>query len=149
MAAGRLSWKQLLVLRLRARGMSVSEIARRLGVTRQDVSASLRRAERSYREALETLEAYVAASSPVVVEAGEGSTVEDVAEALLREADRAGVKLALGRGELASCLRAVLRGAVVHGRLRERVCLAVSPEGVPLRVDCGLLDALAEEAPLP
>ncbi len=147
MEAGRLSWKQLLALRLRAEGMSVSEIARRLGVSRQDVSASLRRAERSYREALETLGAYLAASSPVVVVAGEGSTLDDVAEALLREADRAGVRLVLGRGELAACLRAVLHGVLERGRLRGRACVAVSPEGLPVRVDCGVVEALGRAGP--
>jgi len=127
--------------------MSLAAIAEALGVTRQDVSASLRRAERAYREAIETVEAYLAASSPVVVVAERGSSVEEVAEAVLREADRAGVRLALGRGELATCLRAVLRGLLEHGRLRERACVAVSPEGLPLRVDCGLVESLGEAGP--
>ena len=141
---GLLTRKQVLVLALRRAGLGASEIARLLGVTRQDVSSSIKRAERNARRALETLEAFYAASSPVLVRAAPGETLEALAEQLLREADRAGVQLPLGRAELLTYLRGLLAPRLREGRLREPACIATGPNNLPLTVPCSLVEAIEE-----
>ena len=131
-----LTAKQLLLLRLVSMGLSLSEAARRLGVSRQDASATLRRAERRYREALETVLLYAAHRGPCV--RGErGETVESLAERLIEEADRAGVKLVVGKREAAALLRGLLGGRASRGVLEDEACAAVEPSlGIPLVVPC-------------
>jgi len=136
-AAALLTDKQLRLLRLvEAWGLGVAEAARRLGVSRQDAWASLRRARRRYREALETVLLYAAHAGPVA--RGEpGETVEALVDRLLREADRAGVRLRLGRLEAAALVRRLLGDAQEDGVLRRSVCVAVEPTlGIPLVVPC-------------
>ena len=127
--------KQLLLLALTGRrGMTVTEAARLLGVSRQDASVTLRRARRRVDEARLTIEAFLAATAPVV-RAPREAAAEEVAERLLREADAAGVKLAPGRGELVAMIRAYM-AASGDGE----VCIAVAPEGIPQPLDCTVLD---------
>jgi Tfx family DNA-binding protein len=144
-AAGLLTEKQLLVLALSARGVSVSRIAGLLGVSRQDVSVALRRARRNVEAARETLEAFHAAAAPVA-RLPPGSTLPETASIVLGAADSAGVKLGLGRSELLSVLRSLLDGLVSEdGRLTEEVCIAVSPlDKLPHMVSCRLVDMVEE-----
>lgn len=139
---GILTCKQLRVLALASRGLSLAQVAEALGVSRQDASVALHRARRNLEKALETLEAYYAASSPVLVEAAPGETVGEVASRLLEAADRAGVRLPLGRAEVALLLRGLLRGRLDGDRVTEETCIALGPEALPLVVDCGLASAL-------
>lgn len=143
---GLLTRKQVLVLALRRRGLGISEIAKLLGVTRQDVSSSIRRAERNAKKALETLEAFYAASSPVVIRVDAGETLEALAEELLREADRVGIQLPLGRAELLTYLRGLLAKAIEGGRLQRPACIATGYNGLPLTIPCRLLDIVDKMA---
>ncbi len=143
---GLLTEKQLLVLALAACGKSVAEIARMLGVTRQDVSTALRRARRNMERAAKTMEAYVAATSPFIVHAAAGTALLDLADELLRRADRAGRRIPLGRAELVIYLRAVLAPRLAEGRLREEACLALDTESRPVPIDCSIADAVSAVA---
>ncbi len=130
---GFLTSKQLLIAHLRSRGLSSTEIARLLGVSRQDVAVAAKRARRNYMAALETIEAYLAATCPVV-EAAPGEPPEEVAERLIALADKTGVKLPMGRGELAAYIRAA---RLIHG---DRLCLALRRDGAPVPLDCGVAE---------
>jgi len=143
---GLLTEKQLLVLALAARGKTVAEIARMLGVTRQDVSAALRRARANLEKARETIEVYSAATSPLLLHVAPGTGLQELADALLREADRAGRRIPLGRAELVIYLRAVLAPRLREGRLSVETCLALDTESRPIPVDCDLADAVLAAA---
>ena len=130
---GFLTPKQLLIAHLRSRGLSSTEIAKLLGVSRQDVAIAAKRAQRNYTAALETIEAYLAATCPVV-EAAPEEPPEEVAERLITLADKTGVKLPMGRGELATYIRAA---KLVHG---DRLCLALRRDGVPTPLDCRVVE---------
>jgi len=128
---GLLTDKQLTVLALHdSHGLGFSEIARRLGTTRQDAAATYRRAVANVEAAWETLVAYTLATG-ILVEADEGAILDELVERVIKEADAHGVRLRWGRPELYILLRGLLRSCTEASRL-------VKPVAIVLRRDGGL-----------
>ncbi len=95
MSSSLLSRVQLEVLALRSRGLSLGEVARRLGLSRQAVWALERRALRAVEAARRTLAAFEVATAPAIVVVKPGGSLDAAASRVLEEADAAGVKLRL------------------------------------------------------
>jgi len=128
---GLLTDKQLTVLALHdSRGLGFSEIARRLGTTRQDAAATYRRAVANVEAAWETLVAYTLATG-ILVEVDKGSILDELVERVIKEANAHGVRLRWGRPELYILLRGLLRSCIAGSRL-------VKPVAIVLRRDGGL-----------
>jgi Tfx family DNA-binding protein len=123
-----LTERQLQVLELRRKGLSHEEIARMLNTTRENVVILEKRAIKNIRIALETLE-YAAAIGGLRIKAARGSRILDLAATIVREADKAGVKLAMSMPELVVELSNKMRGRIEKGRLKEDVEVLVLPDG--------------------
>lgn len=90
---GILTEKQVKVVKLRARGLSLRDVASAMGVSHQDVALTEKRALRNVELALQTILAYKIATAPVKVILREGTRHVDIPRLIIEEADRAGVKL--------------------------------------------------------
>ena len=126
---GLLTDKQLTVLVLHdGQGLGFSEIARRLGTTRQDAAAAYRRAVANVEAAWEPLVAYTLATG-MVVEAEEGASLDELVARVIEKADAHGVRLRWGRPELYILLRGLLRGCIEGSRLVKPVALVLRRDG--------------------
>ncbi len=90
---GFLTELQLRVVKLRAKGMSLREVAAVIGTSHQNVSVAERRARENVRAAEETILAYRVATAAVKVIIREGTHLADVPRVVMEECDRAGVRL--------------------------------------------------------
>ncbi len=111
--------RQVRVLELRAKGMTLTQIAEVLGVTPSTVSKILKSAEAVVERCRETLRVYEAITSPgAVVEVGEGDPLEAVVERVYEVANNAGIKVRYGSLRLYELLREGIGGDVSRGRYR-------------------------------
>ncbi len=92
--------RQVEVLKLRAKGLSLDEIARILGVSKADVSSILKNIERIVSSARETLKLYAELVGEIVLEIDRGRHVVDAIGEILRFADFHGIKLRTSSAEL-------------------------------------------------
>lgn len=113
---GFLTQKQVEVLKLRAMGYTQEDVAKILGTSRENVTIIERRARLNVIRAVETLLAYLEASSLVHLTLPRGTTVREAAKTLLREASGVGVKLRESFSEVANLIE-TLSGGVEDGRL--------------------------------
>ncbi len=114
-----LTERQIEVLRLRAQGLSVTEIARRLGTTPASVSATERKARENIRRAENTLRLVRMLEAPLRVLVPPGTDLNDAVREVYRRADRAGIWVAHSFPSLAALIQ---RGA--GDRIRGRRVLA-------------------------
>lgn len=105
---GLLTEKQVKVIKLRARGLSLREVASILGVSHQDVALTEKRALRNIRLAWQTLIAYYIATAPVKVILNEGVRHVDIPRLIIEEADKAGVKV---KADISLMLKLIWRKA--------------------------------------
>ncbi|NOZ83014.1 MAG: Tfx family DNA-binding protein [Euryarchaeota archaeon] len=114
-----LTERQIEVLRLRAQGLSTSEIAERLGTTVANVSATERKARENIRRAENTLRLVRMLEAPLRVLIPPGTDLNDAVREIYRRADRAGIWVAHSFPSLAALIQ---RGA--GERIRGRRVLA-------------------------
>jgi len=148
---GLLTDKQLAVIALReGQGLGFSEIARRLGTTRQDIAATYRRAIVNVEAAWETLVAYTLATG-ITLEAGEGISLDELIARVIEKADTHDVRLRWGRPELYILLRGLLRDCMKDSRLVEPVVIVLrragSIEAYPRKKIEHVLEALSSLQP--
>ncbi len=92
--------KQIEVLKLRAAGLSVDEIASRLGVTKSDIYAILRSIEATVAKARNTLKLYAEIVGGVKVFIDCGIPIESAISKIISEADMHGITIPLTSLEL-------------------------------------------------
>ncbi len=92
--------EQVEVLRMRAQGLTVEEIAERLKVSRTDVHAVLRNAHQTVERAKETLRTYSRIVGGLTLRISAGTPVVQALNDLFREGDEHGIKVALRSVEI-------------------------------------------------
>ncbi len=125
-----LTERQVRVLEMRARGMTLTQIADALGITPSTVSKILKTAEAVVERCRATIALYESIMSPaaeVVARAGEG--LDGVVEEVYRAANRAGVKVKLGSLQLYGLIRDALAGSVRDGVLMSDAVIVITRGG--------------------
>jgi Tfx family DNA-binding protein len=126
MSYGLLSYIQLKVLALRSQGLSLGEVARALGMSKQAVWSLERRGLKAVEEARRTVAAFEVATAAVVLIADPRSGLENIPPRVLEEADAAGVKLRLDYMGVYTLIRNDLRTCAERG---DRLVVAVRRDG--------------------
>ncbi len=125
-----LTEKQVRVLELRARGMTLTQIAEVLGVTPSTVSKILKSAEAAVERCRATIALYESITMPPLrVVARAGSRLEDVVEEVYRRANEEGIKVRLGSLQLYEYLVKELGDRVSNGVLTEDAMIIVTRAG--------------------
>jgi len=96
--------KQWQVLQLRSQGQTQKEIAGRLGTSRENVSILEKRARENVERARETLALYESLEA-IRIPIPKGGDLFSVPEAILRKADRHGVRVLHSKTDLIGLLR--------------------------------------------
>lgn len=123
-----LTRRQEEILKLRSKGLSQTTVSRLLGTTRENVALIERRIRRKAKRDLESLTSYLRAVSTVTVSLEKGYTIKDSVDLVMREADRANVKLKTTSTELAEVIK-VLGSATEKGTISRSLHLFIGREG--------------------
>ncbi len=125
-----LTEKQVRVLEMRARGMTLTQIAVALGVTPSTVSKILKTAEAVVEKCRATIALYESITSPAAeVSARAGSRLEEVVDEVYRVANEAGIKVRLGSLQLYEHLSRELSDSVEGGVLANDVVILITRSG--------------------
>lgn len=127
-AKGFLTERQLLVLKLRRKGMSHESIAKILNTTRENVVILEKRAFRNIRLAKETLE-YAAAIAGETIHISKGTRIVDVPGIILGRADEAGLKLSMSMPALITEVSNRMRAVARRGIVQQDVDVLILPDG--------------------
>jgi len=92
--------EQVKVLDMRAKGMNVDEIAKKLGISRTSVYSVLRSALTIVRKARNTLNLYAKLMKEISVNIPRNTNLNDVVNIVLKEADLHNVRLQLRSSEI-------------------------------------------------
>lgn len=112
-----LTERQLEILKLRRKGLSLSEIAERIGTTRQNVSIIEKRSMQRIEAAAATLSQLEDQKIVVVVNISKGTHILDAMKSIIQAADVSGVKLKGNVVDLLSWLRTSMEGRISSGKL--------------------------------
>jgi len=121
--------RQVKVLKYLAAGLSKSEIARRLNVSRATVSAIVRSAESTVERCRKTIELYENLVSACSAKFPPGTPVDKLIEEIYRLADSSGVKIAERGYELYKHVVSSLKGGVSEGILKVGVVVTIYKSG--------------------
>lgn len=103
-STGLLTERQLLVLKLRGRGYTQEEIARKLRTSRENVTITEKRARANVDRARATLEAFELLD-PIEIKISAGSDVFQLPRMIFGEADRHGIRVLHNTTSLVGMLR--------------------------------------------
>jgi Tfx family DNA-binding protein len=124
-----LTERQVRVLKYLASGLSKSEIARRLNVSRATVVAILKSAESTIERCRRTIELYESIVSICSARFPPGTSVDRVVEEIYKLADSSGVKVSEKSYELYKHIVKSLKGKVVNGVLKTGAVVSISKDG--------------------
>ena len=124
-----LTERQVRVLKYLASGLSKSEIARRLNVSRATVVAIIKSAESTIERCRRTIELYESIVSMCSARFPPGTPVDRVVEEVYRLADSSGVKVSEKSYELYKRIVESLKGKVVNGMLKTGAVVSISKDG--------------------
>lgn len=125
-----LTERQVQILEMRARGMTLTQIARELGVTPSTVSKILKSAEATVEKCRATIALYESITSPPVeVVARAGSRLEDVVKDVYSRANEEGIKVRLGSLQLYEYLVKELGDAVRNDTLVKDTVIVITRTG--------------------
>jgi Tfx family DNA-binding protein len=88
--------EQVKVLRMRSEGMSVDEIAQRMGVSKACIHAVLRKAMKTVERSKNTLKLYAKIVGGVTLSFSAGTSIQDFVKDIFRAADEHGIKIGMG-----------------------------------------------------
>jgi Tfx family DNA-binding protein len=126
---GFLTELQIKVVKLRARGMSLREVASVLGTSHQNVSVAERRARENVRAAEDTILAYRVATAAVKIIVPEGTHLADVPRFVMEECDKAGVRLKADFTLIFKMLRFSKSACIEGHKLSRPILILVDKEG--------------------
>ncbi len=120
---------QLRVLKLRTKGLTQAEIARRLNTTRANVSILESRARENIRRAEKTMKLAEKLRAPVVISVKQGDDILQVPKRIFQAADAAKIKVHPGTADIIAKINEGA-GDKIHGRsATKNFDVALTPEG--------------------
>lgn len=124
-----LTEEQLRVLKLRAKGMTQVEIAKKLGTSRSNIHSLEKRAKRNIDRARKTLELAKKVQSPVTVKIGINEDILEGVEKFFTKADEAGIHVSSDTPELISKIREEAEDKLEGRRAIKNIELCLTSEG--------------------
>lgn len=126
-----LTTRQWQVIRLRATGMTQTQVAKRLRTSRVNVSIVERRAHENLRAAKATLEAFdrLSESDSREFVIPSGTSIFETTSMILRRADSLGIKLRMSADSILALLRTRCRGRLRLHHLTSVIRVRISKEG--------------------
>lgn len=109
--------RQYEVLRLRKEGMKPEQMAKHLGVTRQDISVLERRTRDNIEKAMNTLDLAHHMDVLHKFSIRDGMNILEASAAIFNEADRLGIKLQENYLSLAMMVRSAATSSIQKGRI--------------------------------
>jgi len=128
--------RQMLALMLKSKGLTLTEIARILGTSKQNVVSLIRRGKQNVEKYEKMYKIMRACESKIFTTFEKGTKLYDVAEEIMKIADKVSIKLRGNVNDVASYVK--MEGDVEDGEL-------ASPHGVALCED-GRIIVLTGEA---
>lgn len=126
---GLLTEKQVKIVKLRARGLSLREVASILGVSHQDVALTEKRALRNINLAWQTMVTYNIATAPVKVILNKGVRHVDIPKLIIEEADKAGIKIKADISLILKLIWRKARNCIEHVYVSKPILIVVDREG--------------------
>jgi hypothetical protein len=124
-----LTERQLQVLKLREGGLTQTEIARRLGTSRANISATEKSALQKIERAKNTLKIVRMIRAPLQIPIEGETDLNEVVKRIYREADRAGIRIPQDFPTLASHIQREGRKKVRGRRVLAGLEIAVAADG--------------------
>ena len=124
-----LTAKQWQVMRLRATGLTQTQVARRLRTTRENVSIIEHRAHENLRAAKATLEALEQLSDSRQLIIPSGTSVFEATSMILRRGDILRVKLNIDADSILALLRSRCKGRIRGHHLTSVIRVQISEDG--------------------
>jgi Tfx family DNA-binding protein len=114
-----LTERQLTVMHLRSQGLTQSEVARKLKLTRQDVSALERSGIRNLESAFDAIDLACGKGVARRIRLVRGTHILDAGREILKQADASGIRLQRSIVDILQLLRIELQESIYGGMLRE------------------------------
>jgi DNA-binding protein, Tfx family len=124
-----LTQKQIEVLKLRKEGHSQEEIAKKFGKTKQNISAIERMARRKVKRAENTVKFTKLLEAPIWFAVDKNTNIDDVAERVFSEADRAKIHMVYDSLSLAMKIRENAGNKIKHRVILREFEIGVTKEG--------------------
>lgn len=121
--------RQYEIMRLRKDGLSQEQIAKELGVTRQNISILERRTHENMEKAMNTLNLAFEMDFLYRVSIDAGMNILEASNRIFSEADRAGVKLKESYLSMAMLLRSSAASSIQHGKLSAKMVAYLRKNG--------------------
>ncbi len=126
---GLLTENQLRVLKLRAQGLTLREIASMLNVSHQSVAAAEKSAIEKIKLAKETLVAYKLATSPIKIIVEPGTKLVDIPRIIVEESDKKKIKVKGDFTLIFKLIRFKARECLEANMIREPVMIVIDQNG--------------------
>ncbi len=124
-----LSEKQIKVLELRYKGLTLSKIAEIMGTTKANICLIEKKALRNIRRARETINTYIKITAPIKLSFKEDTNIFQAISQIYRNADRKGIKVKFGTAMLLRILRESLADHIEGDVVRIGFEVYVGPQG--------------------
>ena len=124
-----LTERQIEVLKLKAQGLSTSEIAKRLGTTVANVSATERKARENIQRARNTLRLVKMLEAPLSIVIAPETDLNDAVREIYRRADEAGIWISHSFPSLAALIQQAAGEKIRGRRVLAEIEVAVTREG--------------------
>jgi hypothetical protein len=124
-----LTERQIEVLRLKAQGLSTSEIARRLGTTDANVSATERKARENIRRAQRTLQLVKMLEAPLRIVIPPESDLNHGVREIYRRANDTGIWISHNFPSLAALIQQKAGEKIKGRRVLKEIEVAITREG--------------------
>ena len=121
--------RQWQVMRLRATGLTQTQVAKRLHTSRENISIIERRAHENLRSAKATLEAMEQLSDSGEMVVPSGTSIFEATSMILRRADTLGIKLKMNADSILAHLRTRCRGRIRLHHLTSAIRLQIRNDG--------------------
>jgi HTH-type transcriptional regulator, fmd operon transcriptional regulator len=122
--------KQVEVLRMKKRGMTQADIARKLKTTRGNICIIESTANKNIEKAANTIKFYKALEAPVWVNIPSGTDLYDVPDMLFHEADRKNIKISLDSATVIVKLKMEAQERIQRRLTIDEIDISVDEHGI-------------------
>lgn len=124
-----LTGRQIEVLKLKRKGLSQADIARKLKTTRGNISTIENTALKNVEKAEKTLKLYRALEAPVWMAVPAGTDLYEIPQMIFKEADRKKIKISIDSATVIIRLKAIAPDRISHRVTSGDINIAVDENG--------------------
>ncbi len=124
-----LTERQIEVLMLREKGLSQTEISKRLGTTKANICSIEKRARENIQKAENTLRVFRFIKAPIWITVEAGSNLVDVPKVIFSEANKHGIRIPHTGPEIVNVVKESARTRIREWHVLKPLEIAVTKEG--------------------